>query len=98
MNGLVVVDASLAVKWLVEEIHTRRAVTLVHNWRLDGVRVIAPFLMAAEVTNALYRKALRREISMDAATRLLNDFWGVGVVFREPRGPAFPGLGARRSP
>lgn len=56
MNGLVVVDASVAVKWLIEEEDSDRAISLARVWANDGVQPVAPYLMPYEVSNALHRR------------------------------------------
>ncbi len=53
MNGSVVVDASLAVKWLVEEDDSDRAHAALQAWVAQGITRIAPYLMPFEVANAL---------------------------------------------
>lgn len=42
--GTVVVDASLAVKWVLEEPYTREAEELLAKWKDNEVRTIAPGL------------------------------------------------------
>lgn len=83
MNGAVVVDASIVVKLLVDEPNTQQAEDLAQSWRLNGVRVVAPYFMPVEVTNALYRKATRQLISMEEAARLAANVWELGVQFRQ---------------
>lgn len=57
MTGFVV-DASVAVKWLVDEAYTAAAVRL-----LDGKRtLIAPELLFAEVSNALWALCRRGDL------------------------------------
>jgi predicted nucleic acid-binding protein len=56
-----VVDASVAIKWVVAEAGTERAIAL----RLH--RLIAPDLLFAECANVLWRKLQRREITEDEA-------------------------------
>ena len=61
-----VVDASVAVKWLVKEENSELALRL-----FDGpFQLFAPRLMASEVGNALSRKARMGEISKKQATEL----------------------------
>ena len=61
-----VVDASVAVKWLVEEEHSDAADRL-----LEGRHeLFAPRLMASEVGNALWLKARRGEITRSRAGAL----------------------------
>ena len=58
-----VVDASVAVKWLVEEEGSDSA-----EWLLEeGHDLHAPRLMASEVANALWSKAKRGEIERNYA-------------------------------
>jgi len=65
-----VIDASIAVKWVVEEAGTAEALTL---RRL--ARLIAPELLVAECANVLWKKRRRDELSVDQtflAARLLQ--------------------------
>jgi predicted nucleic acid-binding protein len=58
MTGFVV-DASVAVKWLVAETHSEQAARL-----LEGERVlVAPALLYAEAANALWALARRGDIA-----------------------------------
>jgi predicted nucleic acid-binding protein len=86
MNSSVVVDASLAVKWLVNEAHTEKAVVLARSWARAGFQPVAPHLMPVEVSNALHKRVTRREISLEAAIHLLEGLLGAGIEFREPAG------------
>lgn len=60
MTGYVV-DASVAVKWLVEEDHSNEAIGLLDG----GSRLVAPALLFAETANALWAMHRRGEISAD---------------------------------
>ena len=53
MNHAVVVDASVAVKWVLDEEFTEQA----RNLLRDSVRqpIVAPPHLTSEVTNALYQ-------------------------------------------
>jgi predicted nucleic acid-binding protein len=57
-----VIDASIAVKWVVEEDGTSEALTLRRRAKL-----IAPELLAAECANILWKKVQRDELSKDQA-------------------------------
>ena len=70
MTGSVVIDASLAVKWLVNEVHTGKAFALARSWTKAGIQPVAPYLMLIEVANVLYRRALRGDISARGHFRL----------------------------
>lgn len=61
MNTLVV-DASIAVKWVVEEEGTAPALTL-----RQRAKLVAPELLVAECANILWKKVQRRELSKDEA-------------------------------
>lgn len=66
-----VVDASIGVKWVIDEAESDAAVALI-----AGRRLIVPPLFWIETANALAMKAKRREISRAAvadAWRDLND-------------------------
>jgi predicted nucleic acid-binding protein len=57
-----VIDASIAVKWVVEEDGTSEALQLRRRARL-----IAPELLVAECANILWKKVQRDELSRDEA-------------------------------
>ena len=59
MSDFVVVDASLAFKWLVEEEYSDVAHAILQVWDRQGIGLAAPHLMPFEVTNALHRRVVR---------------------------------------
>ena len=61
MNTLVI-DASIAIKWVIEEEGTSQALTLRRTARL-----LAPELLVAECANILWKKARRNELSREEA-------------------------------
>ena len=71
MSGAVVVDASLAVKWLVEEDDSGKAHAVLQAWVARDVIRIAPHLMPFEVANALHRRVLRGELNVVDSTRMI---------------------------
>ncbi len=85
MNGHVVVDASLAVKWLVHEIHSDAAFALARSWDGQGKQPVAPHLMPVEVANALYRRVARQELTLEMAIRLMDSLMAAGIELRETR-------------
>jgi predicted nucleic acid-binding protein len=58
----IVVDASVAMKWVVEEIGTREALAL-----LNHLNITAPDLIVAECANVLWKKVRRGELSREQA-------------------------------
>ena len=83
VSEFVVVDASLAVKWLVEEEYSDRATALTMLWDEQGIQPIAPFLLPFEVANALHRRVARGEMDAEAAANLIEDLMAVGVALTE---------------
>lgn len=55
MPGSVVVDASLALKWVLFEKHTPEAHALLAGWEAGEAVRIVPALFAFEAANVLYR-------------------------------------------
>ncbi len=53
----VVVDASIAAKWVVREPDSPEAAALLRGWLVAGVQPIAPTFLAIEVANVLHRQA-----------------------------------------
>ncbi len=80
MTGLAVVDASVAVKWLLDEVHTEEAFALARSWARSGVQPVAPSLLLVEVANTLHRRVVRHDLSLTAALALLDDFLSSGLV------------------
>jgi predicted nucleic acid-binding protein len=64
----VVVDASVAVKWVLREEHDATARRLLSNRRL-----LAPHLLWAEVGNTLWKRHRRRESSVEEVLRMIAD-------------------------
>jgi len=81
MSEFVVVDASLAFKWLVEEENSDRATALTRLWDDQGTQLAAPPLMPFEVANALHRRVLRGELTVGVAAGLIQDLMSLGVAF-----------------
>lgn len=80
VGDFVVVDASVAFKWLVEEENSDKATALARLWDDEGMQVAAPPLMPFEVANALHRRVVRGELTVEFATGLLRDLMSLGVT------------------
>ena len=63
-----VIDASIAVKWLVKEEFSTQAMQLLFG----ETRLIAPDLIFAEAANALWKMQRRREIEVEQMERAIN--------------------------
>ena len=75
---IVVVDASIAMKWVIPEILSDRADAL----RDRAEHLLAPDLLLPEATNALWKKMTRREITAREAVRALDLLIGSGLDLR----------------
>ena len=65
-----VVDASVAMKWFVPEVHHEAARRLLR----EGFELLSPDLVRAEVGNVLWKKWRRGELSAGEAVAILRDF------------------------
>lgn len=83
MSDFVVVDASVAFKWLVEEEHSDKATALTRHWDDEGTQVAAPHLLPFEVANVLHRRVVGGEITVTVAADLIQDLMSLGVVLHE---------------
>jgi predicted nucleic acid-binding protein len=66
----IVVDASVAIKWFIPEIHSLAAARLLEL----NLQLLVPDLIFAEVGNILWKKLRLKELIFDNATAILNDF------------------------
>ena len=83
MNGFVVVDASVVVKWLIVEEGTEEAISAFQSWTIEGIKVSAPYFMLAEVTNALHRRVTRNELTVGTALGILDYLINLGIELHE---------------
>ena len=75
-----VIDASIAVKWVVEEDGTPDALAL----RKRG-RLIAPELLVPECANILWKKVQREELSREEALLAARLLEGADIELRQTR-------------
>ena len=74
---MVVVDASIVVKWLVSEIDSDRAAQLLLEWTRNGVLIVAPVMILTEVSNVLHKKVQSQIVNISDVRRLLNQLSGL---------------------
>ncbi len=72
---MIIVDASVAVKWVVSEPGSAEAVALLERERLG-----APALWLSEAANALWAKAIRGQLTPDEARGQAADLADAPVV------------------
>lgn len=78
-SAAVVVDSSVAIKWLVDEPYSDRAAERLRAWAGAGLQLLAPDLIVAEVANALYKRVRRSQLTHDDAQALLAQFLNLGI-------------------
>jgi predicted nucleic acid-binding protein len=89
MSNVVVVDASIALKWTINEADSNTALALLADWTYREIEIHAPSLLAYEVTNALYRRIRKGEIPIYDARRGLTEIIYKVIDFDFPEEPDF---------
>jgi len=80
MTDSVVVDASLALKWVLSEVDSNTAITLLQSWNTDNIEIIAPALFTYEATNILYRQVVTNKLSYEEVSKLLTRLLSIGIL------------------
>jgi predicted nucleic acid-binding protein len=71
----IVLDASVAVKWVLREEHAAKA-----RWILTTRDLLAPHLLWAEVGNTLWKRHRRSESSVEEVRRMLTEIQRLPVI------------------
>jgi predicted nucleic acid-binding protein len=80
-------DASVAIKWLLNEERSDRARALYRTALQSGEQWVAPPLLALEVTNVLRQRMRARDgISLAEAARQLDSFVALPIELHNPVG------------
>ncbi|MBS7645776.1 MAG: type II toxin-antitoxin system VapC family toxin [Candidatus Bathyarchaeia archaeon] len=74
MPEIVVVDASVVVKWFVEEKGSDEAIKIRDRYIEGEIKLIAPEIITFEVLNALYYKGLFSEDELKEVSEALDAF------------------------
>ena len=80
MTDVVVVDASLALKWVLSETDSNTAIALLQTWNTDKIEIIAPALFTYEATNILYRHIVTNKLSYEEVKKLLTKLFSIGIL------------------
>ena len=84
---MICVDASVAVKWILEEERSDLALALYDAVVQAGQSIVAPPLLPLEMTNILcQRMRANPEISLTKATEQLDDFLALPIDYHNPMG------------
>ena len=94
---LLVIDANIAVKWVTDEPDHDIAISLYNDTIRSGRAIVTPYHFDGEVANAIWRKAFRGLISLDAAFLALDAFGSFETVALAPDGLLRTGFEISRS-
>jgi predicted nucleic acid-binding protein len=81
---LVVVDASLALKWVVNEHRSAEARRLLREWEDANFVLLAPMLFPTECANGLYHRVTKGQVTIAQAMPLLDALLERGVKVIRP--------------
>jgi len=70
----IVVDASVAVKWILPENDTPRALGIQEKYQDEQIDLVAPYLVVSEVANVLWKRERRGDLSSAEAQRAFVQF------------------------
>ncbi|MCC5898136.1 MAG: PIN domain-containing protein [Phormidium sp. GEM2.Bin31] len=65
-----VIDANVAIKWVLPEIYSDRALSLLDN---DHDELLVPDFFFSEITNILWKRTQRGELTLEAADKKLSE-------------------------
>src|SRR5260370_13616454 len=82
MSDTVVVDANLALKWVLLEEDSYLSLLLLDKWTDEGKTVIAPAMFAYEVRHSLYRQSVTDKLTYDEARRGLEKLFSLEVQLK----------------
>jgi predicted nucleic acid-binding protein len=81
---MIVVDASLAVKWFLVEEFSDAAQDLAVRCRRERRSIAAPFLIDFEVTNVIRQQIVRHGATMDEALEMLDIYLTYPIALLGP--------------
>ena len=80
----VCVDANIVVMIVAPEAQRPQAVALWNSWLEQDREIVAPRLLAYEVTSALWRKVVRGLLTVEEGRRAVQAALEMGIVFIDP--------------
>ncbi len=83
-DNCVCVDASLVVKWLVDEPDSPEALALLEGWIVQGTGLIDPHLLDYEVGSVLRKLSARDLLPVDSARERLHLYEALGIELLAP--------------
>jgi predicted nucleic acid-binding protein len=88
----VVVDSSLALKWVIAEPDTLAALALLTRWSNDDTQPVVPSWFAGEAGNVLFQRVRRNELLVEEAKASLQSLLAVVVALADEPGDAVRAL------
>ncbi len=82
----VCVDANIIVMIVAPEAQRPLALSLWQSWLGQNREIVAPRLLAYEVTSALWRKAVRGILTLEESRRAVQAALKIGVTLWDPPG------------
>ena len=77
----VVIDSSVAIKWLVTEPFSNQARKILGPYESGDVNLLAPDLINAEVGNVVWKKHRLQDLSTADAQEILHTFRSITFAF-----------------
>lgn len=74
-----VIDAGVAVKWFIPEMHMDLARNVLERFRRGDDQLLAPDLLIPECANVFWKRAARGEITNQEAADNLNDLLSINL-------------------
>jgi len=84
MKSLVCVDASLALKLVLGEDDSPQAIALWRQWVDESLTIVAPPLLAYEVTSVLRTKVYRGLLTPEAGDEAFHEIHAQGIHYLAP--------------
>lgn len=72
-----VIDANVAIKWVLPEVHSDRALSLLDN---DQDEFLVPDFFFSEITNILWKRIQTRELTLESAVEKLMEIQQVDLL------------------
>lgn len=88
MRNVVVVDASIALKWVIDESDSDTAEALLAMWNNEEIVMLAPILLVYEVANILYQNVRKGKITLRRAKEALEEILLIGLELDFSQDPA----------
>lgn len=79
MSNTVVVDANVAVKWVINEPDSNIALALVKAWTQNSFIILAPALLTYEVANVLFQNMRQGRLNKSQAKEALEKVLSFGI-------------------